>query len=116
MKTSSYRAVPQPQHDNEVTFVELSMEKNLLRNGGLRRCRMEVARQVTVEGDDVVELSNEYVSVKRSQRAMIDESIAHARERRCIWIHGRSEVERTQGRRNRVNVDVYASRTGAYLE
>lgn len=52
---------------------------------------MEVARQLKVEVQYFVEVSNKEVNGKRWQSAMIDEREDAAKEEGGMWIYGRNE-------------------------
>lgn len=63
------------------------MPKDVLCNDGLAKGMMEVARQLKIELDALVEISNEQVNGKRWQRGIIDESEETAREEGGMWRH-----------------------------
>lgn len=67
-KTSTYRDELHARDENEVTIVEMRMVNDVLRKDGLVTGRMKVAREVKVEVDYFVELSNEQVHCRRWQR------------------------------------------------
>lgn len=84
-----------------MTIVEIRMAKDALRNDGLGRGRIEVARQVKVGVDDNAELSNEEGRDKSWQSGVIDErKEAEMEEGGCGDMDGVKGCERKEvGRR-----------------
>lgn len=74
-----------------MTIFEIRIAKDVLRNDGFGREIMEVARQLKVEVQYFVEVSNKEVNGKRWQSAMIDEREDAAKEEGGMWIYGRNE-------------------------